>query len=158
MIRDEFKGEKKVTTKEARKKAVMGERNFYASQAVKLKELVKAVSFTNKFSIITFGLCYACILAVFLLSLHTDTPYSTVKFIIWTSLFGAFVIWFILWFAIIKKRTIEKADRYTKELERLSRESLIKIGNAYKVYGDDYIEKLKKQAKDKEEKLKGEQI
>ena len=33
MIRDGFKDEKKVTGKEARKIALMGERNYYAKQA-----------------------------------------------------------------------------------------------------------------------------
>ena len=149
MIRDGFKDEKKVTTKENRKKALMGERNYYATQATKLKDLARAISFTNKFSLILFGVTYALILFIFIFSFKTEQPYSAVKFAIWSSLYGALAVWCVLWKTVFKTKMIKKADGYTKELERLSRENLSKIGNAYKIYGKEYIEKLKKEEESK---------
>ena len=43
MIRDQFKDVKKVTAKEARKKAAMGEKKYYAKQISKYQDLSKSV-------------------------------------------------------------------------------------------------------------------
>lgn len=149
MIRDGFKDEKQVTGKEARKIALMGERNYYAKQAGKLRDINKAVSFTNKFSLVIFALTYALIVLFFVLSRKTETPYETWKFALWSSLFGLMVVWVVLWETVIKRRNEKKADRYTKELERLSLQNLSKVGNAYKLYGKEYIEKVKRETENK---------
>ena len=98
---------------------------------------------------ITLSIFYAIVLAVFIITLNSEEPYSQTLFIIWSAVYGAFLIWFVLWFAVIKKRNEEKAEIYKKELERITRESLSKIGNAYKLYGADYMEKVRKEQEER---------
>ena len=146
MIRDGFKDEKKVSSRENRKKIALGERNFYAKEIVKLRDLNKSVSFSNHFTLIVLALAYVVVLLMFILTKDAEeNAYSPVRFAIWSAVIGAFLIWYIVWFALIKPANVKKAEKYKKELERISRASVDKVGGAYKIYGSDYIEKLRKQ-------------
>ncbi len=145
MIRDGFKDEKKVTSRENRKKIALGERNFYAKEITKLRDLNKSLSFSNHFMLVVLLLAYAFVLLLFFLTKDSEEPFSPVQFIIWSAVMGAFLVWYIVWFVAIKPTNEKKAERYKKELERISRASVDKVGGAYKIYGSDYIEKLRKQ-------------
>jgi len=131
MIRDEFKDVKKVSSKESRKKKEMGERNFYATQIPKLKDITHAMGVSTVITDVMLGLCYIMILLVYFLSRNTEEPYSTTKFIIWTAVFGACVIFNFVWFLIIKPHNLKKAERYKTELEKINRENLNKLASGY---------------------------
>ncbi len=134
-IRDGYQGNSKMTKRAARKKATMGERNYYAYQAKKLQDLSKAISFSNNFSLIIFGVLYALFLVVYILLLNQEESIDTVRFIIWSGVFLLFVLWYFLWKFLFKGIMQKRVEWYTKELQRMSLESLTKIGNAYKFYG-----------------------
>ncbi len=133
MIRDEFKDVKKVTKKENRKKLAMGERAYYAKQIPRLKDLTKAVNFSLVFTLIFMTLAWLVVLLVFIFGEN-----ETVRFIIWTSIYGALLIFTAAWFLFIKPANLRKAERYKKELERLNAENLSKMAGAYRLYGSDY--------------------
>ena len=158
MIRDGFKEEKKVTAKEVRKKKEMGERAYYASQIPKLQDLTRGITISNNFVAVTFGLAYAAIVFMFIVTMNTEEPFGLTKFIIWSSIAAAFVIWYFLWLFVLKPRNLKKAERYKKELERLSAASLAKMSGAYKIYGEEYIEKIKQRNALAEEKRKSEAL
>ena len=133
MIRDDFKNVKEVTTKEARKKKSMGERNFYASGMSKLKDMNKALGFTVKFTLILMTIAYAMVVVTFIIS-----PKSLVSFIVWSCIYGVLVVFSILWYTVIKPGNDKKIERYKHELERLSAKDLGKISAAYSLYGENY--------------------
>ena len=136
-IRDGLEETEKISKRSARKKASMGERNFYAYQVKRLQDLSRAVSFSNNFSLVIFSVLYVLILAVYILLLHSETPYSSVSFIIWSSIYAAFVIWYLVWRFALKAKVAKKAEFYRKELERMSFESLSKVSKAYNFYSQN---------------------
>lgn len=146
MIRDGFKQEntKKVSVKEMRKKQSMGERSYYATQIPKLRDMTRSISVSTVITLVMIGLAYAFVLLAFILSLGTEEEYGAVRFAIWSSVFGVVAIWSLLWFTVFKPANLRKAERYKKELERLNAETVSKVGGAYKVYGDKYIEELRR--------------
>lgn len=139
MIRDDFKNVKQVTSKESRKKRTMGERNFYASSMSKLRDMNKALGFSVKFTIILMSIAYALILTMFIMSqFYPDVKYSLTSFIVWSSIYGALLIFTILWYTVIKPNNLKKIERYKHELEALSAKDLGKISAAYSIYGEKY--------------------
>lgn len=152
MIRDDFKDVKKVSAKEERKKASMGERSFYAKKLPRLKDLNKAVSFSTVFTLVMLTLVYAIVLTSFILAqFNTEVKYSLTRFVVWSCIYGAFVLYTLAWFIIIRPANEKKIERYKLELERLSARSLGKISAASTVYGEDYVKKLaQKRAEERE--------
>ncbi len=152
MIRDDFKDVKKVSAKEERKKATMGERSFYAKKLPKLKDLNKAVTFSTVLTLIMLTLAYAIVLTSFILSqFSSEVDYSLTRFIIWSCVYGAILLFALAWFIIIRPSNEKKIERYKLELERLSAQSLGKISAASTVYGEDYVKKLaEKRAEERE--------
>lgn len=143
MIRDDFKDVKKVSAKEERKKASMGERSFYAKKLPKLKDLNKAVTFSTVLTVIMLTLAYAVVLTSFILSLYNaEIKYSVTRFVIWSCIYGVALLFTLAWFIIIRPCNERKIERYKTELERLSAQSLGKISAASTVYGEDYVKKL----------------
>lgn len=139
MIRDDFKNVKQVTSKESRKKRTMGERNFYASSMSKLRDMNKALGFSVKFTIILMSIAYALILTMFIMSqFYPDVKYSLMSFIVWSCIYGALLIFTILWYTVIKPNNLKKIERYKHELEALSAKDLGKISAAYSIYGEKY--------------------
>ena len=139
MIRDDFKNVKQVTSKESRKKRTMGERNFYASSMSKLRDMNKALGFSVKFTIILMSIAYALILTMFIMSqFYPDVKYSLTSFIVWSCIYGALLIFTILWYTVIKPNNLKKIERYKHELEALSARDLGKISAAYSIYGEKY--------------------
>lgn len=139
MIRDDFKNVKQVTSKESRKKRTMGERNFYASSMSKLRDMNKALGFSVKFTIILMSIAYALILTMFIASqFYADGKYPLTSFIVWSCIYGALLIFTILWYAVIKPNNLKKIERYKHELEALSARDLGKISAAYSIYGEKY--------------------
>lgn len=139
MIRDDFKNVKQVTSKESRKKRTMGERNFYASSMSKLRDMNKALGFSVKFTIILMSIAYALILTMFITSqFYPDVKYSLTSFIVWSCIYGALLIFTILWYTVIKPNNLKKIERYKHELEALSAKDLGKISAAYSIYGEKY--------------------
>ena len=139
MIRDDFKNVKQVTSKESRKKRTMGERNFYASSMSKLRDMNKALGFSVKFTIILMSIAYALILTMFIMSqFYPDVKYSITSFIVWSCIYGALLIFTILWYTVIKPNNLKKIERYKHELEALSARDLGKISAAYSIYGEKY--------------------
>lgn len=139
MIRDDFKNVKQVTSKESRKKRTMGERNFYASSMSKLRDMNKALGFSVKFTIILMSVAYALILTMFIMSqFYPDVKYSLTSFIVWSCIYGALLIFTILWYTVIKPNNLKKIERYKHELEALSAKDLGKISAAYSIYGEKY--------------------
>lgn len=139
MIRDDFKDVKQVTSKESRKKRTMGERNFYASSMSKLRDMNKALGFSVKFTIILMSIAYALILTMFIMwQFYPDVKYSLTSFIVWSCIYGALLIFTILWYTVIKPNNLKKIERYKHELEALSAKDLGKISAAYSIYGEKY--------------------
>ena len=139
MIRDDFKNVKQVTSKESRKKRTMGERNFYASSMSKLRDMNKALGFSVKFTIILMSIAYALILTMFIMwQIYPDVKYSLTSFIVWSCIYGALLIFTILWYTVIKPNNLKKIERYKHELEALSAKDLGKISAAYSIYGEKY--------------------
>ena len=139
MIRDDCKNVKQVTSKESRKKRTMGERNFYASSMSKLRDMNKALGFSVKFTIILMSIAYALILTMFIMSqFYPDVKYSLTSFIVWSCIYGALLIFTILWYTVIKPNNLKKIERYKHELEALSAKDLGKISAAYSIYGEKY--------------------
>ena len=151
MIRDDFNDVKKVSAKEERKKASMGERSFYAKKLPKLKDLNKAVSFSTVLTLVMLTLAYAIVLTSFILAQFNAEKYSLTSFIIWSCVYGAVLLFALAWFIIIRPGNEKKIERYKLELERLSAQSLGKISAASTVYGEDYVKKLaQKRAEERE--------
>lgn len=130
MIRDEYNKKKQTTAKfsakEERKKKEMGERNYYASQIPKITDMCKALSTSLLITLIFLSLAYAVILLSFIVLRNTETPYSTTKFIVYTSIFGALVVFYALWHLVIKPAQLRKAERYKAEIDRINAENLKK--------------------------------
>lgn len=133
MIRDEYKKNvKKSTPKEERKKKEMGERNYYALQIPKLRDMNKAISVSSIITLVFLALAYALVLLTFILSLNTDKPYSAVKFIVWSCVMGAYLVFIALWYLVLKPNNVKKIERYKAEIDRINAENLKKAAYSYK--------------------------
>ena len=110
----------------------MGERNYYASQIPKLRDMNKAISVSSIITLVFLALAYALVLLTFILSLNTDKPYSTVKFIVWSCVMGAYLVCFALWYLVLKPNNVKKIERYKAEIDRINAENLKKAAYSYK--------------------------
>lgn len=135
MIRDEYNKKKQTTAKfsakEERKKKELGERNYYAMQIPKITDMCKALSTSFLITMIFLAIAYAVILLSFIVLRGTETPYSTTKFIVYTSIFGALVVFFVLWHLVIKPAELRKVERYKAEIDRINAENLKKMSYRY---------------------------
>ena len=135
MIRDEYNKKKQITAKfsakEERKKKELGERNYYAMQIPKITDMCKALSTSFLITMIFLAIAYAVILLSFIVLRDTETPYSTTKFIVYTSIFGALVVFFVLWHLVIKPAELRKVERYKAEIDRINAENLKKMSYRY---------------------------
>ncbi len=135
MIRDEYNKKKqaavKFNAKEERKKKELGERNYYALQIPKITDMCKALSTSFLITLIFLALAYAVILLSFIVLRNTETPYSTTKFIVYTSIFGALVVFYVLWHLVIKPAQLRKVERYKAEIDRINAENLKKMSCRY---------------------------
>lgn len=135
MIRDEYNKKKetavKFNAKEERKKKELGERSYYAMQIPKITDMCKALSTSFLITLIFLAIAYAVVLLSFIVLRNTETPYSTTKFIVYTSIFGALVIFFVLWHLVIKPAELRKVERYKAEIDRINAENLKKMSYRY---------------------------
>ena len=124
MIRDDFKKQQgnKVTSKEMDKIRKMGERQYYSSSLVKLKDMVKAFNFTNTLTLI---ICFLP-LAMLVVSIIADA--STLGVLEWVcfGLLSLIMIWVILWFLVIKGSTLKKIERYQEKLKEINEKEMQK--------------------------------
>ena len=150
MIRDQFQDVKKVTSKEARKKTSMGERNYYAKRITTLQEINKSVGVSMVVTTVIMAIAYAFILLIFIFSQDTESAYELWKFLIWTAVFAIFLIATIVFYVFIKPSNKRKITHYKHELERLSLQALSKVARTYSFYGDNFKqEQIKKHAESK---------
>ena len=156
MIRDQFKDVKKTTTKEARKKASMGERNYYTKRIGRLQDLSRSLGLSLIITTVIVGIAFAIILLVFIVMLNTETPFELWKFIIWSSVFGVCLGGTIVWFAILKPWVLKQITHCRHELERLNAIAISKAAATYALYGDAY--KKQQEQLHRAEKEKIEQI
>lgn len=124
MIRDEFKKQQgnKVTSKEMDKIRKMGERQYYSSSLVKLKDMVKAFNFTNTLTLII------CLLPLAMLVVSIIVDASTLGVLEWVcfGLLSLIMIWVLLWFLVIKGSTLKKIERYQEKLKEINEKEMQK--------------------------------
>lgn len=155
MIRDDFKNVKQVTKKEERKKRTMGERAFYVKEMSKLGDLNKAISFSTKFTLVLLAIAYALVLLVFVASrLDEEIKCDMVQFIVMSCVFGAAVVFTVVWFVWLKPNNVKKIERYRHELEKLNASSLGKISAAYSIYGEEYKRKITEKHREECDKVR----
>ena len=139
MIRDGFKDEKKVTSRESRKKRAEGERAYLAKQIPKINELVKGINFSTVITLIMVGIAYVLVILFYFLTKDSETPYELWKLIVWSAVMVVLVIWTLVWFFAVKPSQLKRAERYKKELEKINLVGLQKASGAYKLYGKERI-------------------
>lgn len=152
MIRDQFKDVKKVTTKEARKKATMGEKNYYAKQISKLQDLNKSLGVSMIITTVFLSLAFAFVLLLFIASRGTKEEFELWRFIAWTIAFGVSLIFTLVWYIFIKPANLKKIETYRHELERINALSISKAKGMYALYGEEF--KRQQQLKHEQEKAK----
>ena len=153
MIRDQFQNVKKVTTKEARKKASMGERNYYSKRVNKLQDLKKSLGISMIITTSMLAVAYAVVLLAFIISFNTEHAYELWKFIIWSVVFGASLIFTIVWYVALKPSVSRKIDYYRHELEIINAKTLSKAAATYTLYGDAYKKQQEKAHREDKEKI-----
>ncbi|MBQ7374289.1 MAG: hypothetical protein IJW64_07015 [Clostridia bacterium] len=155
MIRDQFQDVKKATSKETRKKATMGERNYYAKQISKLQDMNKSLGVSMIITSIIMGIAYVFIALVFWVTMGTEEAYELWRFLVWTVVFAICLGFTIVFYVVIKPSNKKKIERYRHELERISAQALSKAAGTYALYGDKFKqEQVKKHAEEKEKALK----
>ncbi|MBR2384308.1 MAG: hypothetical protein IKA99_01725 [Clostridia bacterium] len=161
MIRDQFNDVKKVTTKEARKKASMGERTYYTKRINRYQDLQKTLGISMVISTVILGIAYAIVLFVFIVARNTEVEYALWKFICWSVVFGLFFGFTLVWYVFLKPRVLKIIEECRHELERINAKTLSKAAATYALYGEAYKkqqeqkhlkekEKIEKIAKEKE--------
>ena len=155
MIRDQFKDVKKVTAKEERKKATMGERNYFAKRVSKLQDLNKSLGVSMIITTSILAIAFVMVLLLYIATRGTEDPYETWRFVIWTVCFGGCLIFTLVWYIFLKPRNKKEIDRCRHELERISAKALIKAAGTYSLYGEDYKKnQIKKHEEEKAKTLK----
>lgn len=153
MIRDQFKDVKKVTTKEVRKKAILGERAYYSKRINRLQDLNKSVGISMVISTALIGIAYAIVLLLFIATLGTEVEYELWKFIIWTSVFALFLGFTLVWYIFLKPKVIKNIDICRHELERINAKTLSKAAATYALYGEAYKKKQEQIHREEKEKI-----
>lgn len=156
MIRDQFKDVKKVTKKEERKKAQMGARNYYAKRASTLTDLNKSLGVSLVITTIIIAITYALILFMFIVSRGTEVEYELWKFIVWSCVFGALLIFLVIWYTDWKPHNIKEIARCKRELEILNAEALMKASAMYAMYGEEYKREQERKNAEAREKARQE--
>ncbi len=150
MIRDQFKDVKKVTTKEARKKASMGERAYYSKRISRLQDLNRSMGVSLVITSVVIAIAYAIVFLIYILSIGTEKPYELWKFIVWTCSFAVCVGFTVVWYAAIKPWSLRQIEICRHELERLNAITISKAAATYALYGEGY--KKQQEQKHLEEK------
>ncbi len=124
MIRDEFKKQQKsnVSSKEMEKIRKMGERQFYSSSLVKLKDLVKAFNFTNTLTLILCSLPLILLVACIIIDASSLGALEWVCF----GLLTAIMLWVLIWFLFIKGSVLKKIERYQQKLKEINEKEMLK--------------------------------
>ena len=154
MIRDQFQDVKKVTAKEARKKASMGERTYYAKTISRLQDANKSVGISMIITTVIMAIAYALVLALFIFTRDAkpEDQYDTWRFVVWTVLFAVCLIFTLVWYLAIKPANAKKIERYRHELERLNALNISKASGVYAVYGKEYMDEQIRKYKEEKEK------
>lgn len=153
MIRDQFKDVKKVTTKEARKKASMGERAYYSKRISRLQDLKRSVGLSMVITTVIMAIAYVLVLLIFLVMKDTEKPYEVWKFVIWSVVFGSCFGFTLVWYIFLKPRVIKNIDICRHELERLNAKTLSKAAATYALYGEAYKKKQEQIHREEKEKI-----
>ncbi len=125
MIRDEFKNaDKKAIKQKADAGKISGnEREVYAKRMSKINDLFGPVKFSTIFCLV----CFLLMSAFFILSMILVKDYKIEWFgIVVLVVAGLLVVWTVVWFAFLCPHLKKKAAFYKSELERISREYVLK--------------------------------
>ena len=139
MIRDEFKNvDRKTLDKKAKAaKSNVNEREYYAKKMSQINDLFTPVKFTTIFCLVCFLILAALYVACMILDKDFKVQWHcvlvltlasalTVWAIVWFAFAGLLVVWTVVWFAFLCPHLKRKAAFYKSELERLSREYVLK--------------------------------
>lgn len=125
MIRDEFKNADKKTIEQKAKvaKSVGNEREYYAKKMSKINSLFAPVKFSTIFCLV----CFLLMSALYILTIAVSKEYK-IDWVCITvfSLTAALVIWTVVWFAVLVPHLKKRAAFCKSELERISREYVLK--------------------------------
>jgi hypothetical protein len=153
MIRDQFKDVKKVTTKEARKKASLGERAYYTKKINRLQDLKTSMGVSLVISTVIMAIAYAVVLFIFCITLGSDVEYELWKFICWSIAFGVFSLGTLVWYLIFKPKVLKNIETCRHELERINAKTLSKAAATYALYGEAYKKKQEQLHREDKEKI-----
>lgn len=125
MIRDEFKNvDKKTLDKKAKAaKSNVNEREYYAKKMSQINDLFAPVKFTTIFCLV----CFLILAALYVVCMILDKNFKVEwRCVLVLTLASALTVWAIVWFAFLAPHLKKKAAFYKSELERLSREYVLK--------------------------------
>lgn len=125
MIRDEFKNVDKKTIKSKVKETKIkgNEREYYAKKMTTINELFRPV----KVSTILTLVCFALPSIMYLLCVLFVSDYKVEWHCIAVLAFeGAMIVWTVVWFAFLAPYLRRRVAFYKVELERISREYVLK--------------------------------
>lgn len=125
MIRDEFKNvDKKAIRKKVKENKILGnEREYYAKKMTKINELFTPVKACTLITLISFSLPTA----MYLLCLIFVPDYAVEWHCVAVLAFeAAMIVWTVVWFVFLAPYLKKRAAFYKKELERISREYVLK--------------------------------
>jgi len=125
MIRDEFKNADKKTINQKAKinKTNVNTREYLAKKMARTNELFAPVKFSTIFCLV----CFSLLALLYLLCIIFGDNYKIEwHCIVVLSVEAALIIWAIVWFAVLVPSLKKKAAYYKSELERLSREYVMK--------------------------------
>jgi len=130
MIRDEFEKQenKPISSKEVLQIKKLGERGYYTSRIMKLKDLRRPMKISAIISIVSSLL----ILPITILAAIVDTTMlSSARFWIYTILGAILLLFGIVWLAIVWPILNKKVKYYEKELKIINERELEKKRKAY---------------------------
>ena len=125
MIRDEFKNVDKKTLdkKEKAAKSNVNEREYYAKKMSQINDLFTPVKFTTIFCLV----CFLILAALYVVGMILDKDFKVQwHCVLVLTIASALAVWTIVWFAFLVPHLKRKAAFYKSELERLSREYVLK--------------------------------
>lgn len=125
MIRDEFKNVDKKTLdkKEKAAKSNVNEREYYAKKMSQINDLFTPVKFTTIFCLV----CFLFLATLYVVGMILDKDFKVQwHCVLVLTLASALTVWTIVWFAFLVPHLKRKAAFYKSELERLSREYVLK--------------------------------
>lgn len=152
MIRDQFQNVKKVTTKEARKKASLGERAYYSKRINRLNDLKRSVGVSMVITTVVLAIAYALVLLIFLVTRKTENPYEVWKFVIWSVVFGSCIGFTVVWYLFLKPSVLKNIETCRHELERINAKNISKAAATYALYGEAYKKQQEQIHREEKEK------